>query len=117
MSESFPCFTGFTGLHNDYHRPSDDFEKINTTGMVAITDMVYQTANRLATNWERPRYFAVAGKADIRIPIERRARLGIRMKTDSATDEIIIENIAADSSAERAGLKVGDQLIRSTTIN
>lgn len=106
-----PVLHWFTGLHNDYHRPSDDFEKINTGGMVVITDMVYQIANRLATSSDRPRYLAVTGKADIRIPIERRARLGIRMKTEPDTDQIIVEAVAEGSPAQRAELRIGDRII------
>ncbi len=67
-----PVLHLFTGLHNDYHRPSDDFEKINTEGMVWVTDIVYRLGDDLSKRAERPDYIAVKGKANIRIPIERR---------------------------------------------
>jgi len=67
-----PVLHLFTGLHNDYHRPSDDFEKINTEGMVWVTDIVYRLGDDLSKRAARPDYIAVKGKANIRIPIERR---------------------------------------------
>ena len=45
-----PVLFFFTGLHNDYHRPSDDFDKIDFGGMVRITDMVSDVALKLANS-------------------------------------------------------------------
>jgi len=67
-----PVLHLFTGLHSDYHRPSDDFEKINTEGMVWVTDIVYRLGDDLAKGQERPDYIAVQGQANVRLPIERR---------------------------------------------
>ncbi len=44
-----PVLFYFTGLHRDYHRPSDDFERLNLDGMVRITRLVAATAVELAT--------------------------------------------------------------------
>ena len=38
--EDIPSIHFFTGAHEDYHRPSDDIEKINDEGMVVIADLV-----------------------------------------------------------------------------
>jgi hypothetical protein len=72
FEQRVPVLHLFTGLHNDYHRPSDDFEKINTEGMVWITDIVYRLGDDLSKRAVRPDYIAVKGRANIRIPIERR---------------------------------------------
>ncbi len=74
FEQKVPVLHLFTGLHNDYHRPSDDFEKINTEGMVSITDIVYQLGLDLAKTPKRPAYIAVKGRANIRLPIERRTK-------------------------------------------
>jgi Peptidase family M28/PDZ domain/PA domain len=109
--QKVPVLHLFTGLHNDYHRPSDDFEKINTAGMVVITDMVYQIATDLARNPERPRYLAVKGRANIRVPIERRAKLGIRMSLNDAGSAVEIASVTPGSPAELAGLQSGDWIL------
>ncbi|MCY2973817.1 MAG: M28 family peptidase [Planctomycetota bacterium] len=110
-----PVLHLFTGLHTDYHRPTDDFEKINTDGIGAITDMVYQMTVELAKSPGKPSYVAVQGKADIRLPIVRRARLGVRLvqfSTDSQeSSKVQIESVAEDSPASKASLKPLDVLL------
>ncbi len=39
-----PVLFFFTGTHEDYHRPSDDTEKINFQGEKNILDYVYEVA-------------------------------------------------------------------------
>ncbi len=36
--EGVPILFPFTGLHGDYHRPSDDTDRINFAGMARIAD-------------------------------------------------------------------------------
>lgn len=45
--KDIPVLHFFTGQHDDYHRPSDDVDKINFTGMVSITDLLKRLVKRL----------------------------------------------------------------------
>jgi hypothetical protein len=45
----------FTGLHSDYHRPGDDWDKIDPEGLAEITRMVYRIASELAEQDEQLR--------------------------------------------------------------
>ena len=38
LCQAFPVLFAFTGLHADYHRPSDDSDRINYSGMARIAD-------------------------------------------------------------------------------
>jgi hypothetical protein len=49
-----PVMHFFTGLHQDYHRPSDDVDKIDLTGLANVCDLVESIAWKLATAPERP---------------------------------------------------------------
>jgi hypothetical protein len=109
--QKIPVLHLFTGLHEDYHRPSDDFEKINISGMVGITDMVYQLGVQLATVPQRPSYLAVKGRANIRLPVERKARLGVRMGLNEAGSHVVIDEVMPGSAAERAGLQSEDWIV------
>ena len=40
-SNDIPVLFFFTGGHSDYHRPSDDWEKINSKGQMKIINMIY----------------------------------------------------------------------------
>ena len=35
-----PVMHFFTGTHSDYHRPTDDYDKINVDGMRRVAEMV-----------------------------------------------------------------------------
>jgi len=54
-SAKVPVLHVFTGLHNDYHRPSDDFEKVNVTGIRRITSFVNDLTTEIAAG-KRPQY-------------------------------------------------------------
>ena len=54
--QKIPVFHFYTNTHSDYHRPSDDFEKINVVGMLRIADLVAEIADRIDAAEERPVY-------------------------------------------------------------
>ncbi|WP_218933113.1 M28 family peptidase [Roseimaritima multifibrata] len=98
-----PVLFYFTGLHNDYHRPSDDFDKIDFGGLVRITDTVLSTAKFLATG-TRPTYQSTEPGA--KITRQLTVHLGIRMQ--NGDNFVRIAEVAPSSPAERAGLRSGD---------
>lgn len=104
-----PVLFFFTGLHSDYHRPSDDFEKINLDGMVRITDMVTQAARHLATVAERPVYQTTGPGGGI-VRRHQGAFLGVQLT--SLGEAVVISGTVADGPAAKAGLRSGDQIIR-----
>ncbi len=107
--KKIPVFHFFTGLHGDYHRPSDDFDKINVTGMVRITDMVNDVVVQLATQKVRPEYVAIRGNANPRQQAVRRGRLQISLV---AGTEPIVESVEQDGVAQKAGIESGDRIVR-----
>ena len=44
----------FTGVHEDYHQPSDEADKINYPKLTAITQVLFGSANELANIENRP---------------------------------------------------------------
>lgn len=111
-AESIPVFHFFTGLHNEYHRPGDDFELVNLDGMVRIADMVTDVVHSIATAPDRPKLVELKGTAQIRRPrpTQRRAVLGVQLDS-SATLPSVIE-VIRESAAESAGIKPGDAIVK-----
>ncbi|MCA9195517.1 MAG: M28 family peptidase [Planctomycetales bacterium] len=72
--EKIPVFHLFTGLHNDYHRPSDDVELANIPGMARIADFATGIVMELATSPGRPEYLENTSRADV--GRSRRGRTG-----------------------------------------
>jgi Zn-dependent M28 family amino/carboxypeptidase len=56
-----PALFFFTGLHGDYHRPSDDWQEINTVGGERVLRIAYQMADYLQSLPERPTFSRSAG--------------------------------------------------------
>jgi Zn-dependent M28 family amino/carboxypeptidase len=51
-----PAINFFTGFRDDYHRPSDDWDKIDATGTQRVASLALELAARLATRPGRPAF-------------------------------------------------------------
>jgi S1-C subfamily serine protease len=96
----------FTGLHNDYHRPSDDFDKIDFGGLARVTDIVSEVTFELATREERPKY----AETENRVRIRRQLTAFMGVTLSDRGDHVIISGLTAGGPAERGGIREGDRL-------
>lgn len=110
FQKNIPVLHFFTGLHDDYHRPSDDFDKINLSGLSRITDMVIELADGILTNPAKPSFVKVKGRANPQASGPKRIRLGVRLKTNA--DGIVVERVLSEGIAKRAGMEPGDLLLK-----
>ena len=101
-----PVLFFFTGLHNDYHRPTDDFDKIDFGGMVRITDMVSEAASELATVEKVPTY----AKTGHRIQIRRQLTAYLGVSLASQSNRVLISAVTPGAPAQRGGLREGDRI-------
>jgi C-terminal processing protease CtpA/Prc len=111
FEKKVPVFHFFTGLHNDYHRPSDDFDKINLIGIVRITDMVTELVQTLSTQPTKPTFIDVKGVADVRGNRRPRAVLGVNLKEDAGDGKCVIDTVVDGGAAAKAGLMSGDVVL------
>ncbi len=107
---NIPVLHFFTGLHNDYHRPSDDFDKINLSGIERITDMVTVIANRLTTEPAKLTFVKVKGKANPQMNAPRRTVLGARLKLNAPG--VVVEKVLASGLAVKAGIQADDKVLK-----
>jgi hypothetical protein len=107
-----PVMHFFTGIHKDYHRPSDDFEKINVPGMRRIAEMVAETAVDIAELDTRPTY------VEAKRPESTMGRGGDRPYFGSIPDfaqeepGYKLSGVTGGGPADKAGLKAGDTIIK-----
>jgi hypothetical protein len=103
-----PVLQFFTDLHEDYHRASDDWEKINATGLARIaafaSELVWALANRPAplTFVDAPPPQLAAGGQGYG------AYLGTIPDMSESPGGVRISGVRAGSPAEHAGLRAGD---------
>jgi hypothetical protein len=57
--KSIPTLFFFSGLHGDYHKPSDTWDKINADDAVRLLEEVQQIATALSDASERPKFVRV----------------------------------------------------------
>jgi hypothetical protein len=107
-----PVLFFFTGSHKDYHRPTDDVDKLNVPGMRRITAMVADTAVLLAQAPERPHLQEVKGSDSSLGSGGDRPYFG--SIPDFAQDQpgYALTGVTKGGPAERGGLKAGDIIIR-----
>ena len=106
-----PVLFFFTGSHKDYHRPSDDYDKLNVPGMRRVAAMVVDAAVALAEAQQRPKYVEVAGTSDLGGGGDRPYFGSI---PDFAQDQpgYALTGVTKGGPAERGGLKSGDIIIQ-----
>ncbi len=63
--KNIPAIFFTTGLHADYHQPSDEVQTLDTDKVARIAQLVFQLGKSVATNAEPPQW-TEAGKAIIR---------------------------------------------------
>jgi len=116
-ARSIPTLMFHTGLHDNYHRPSDDTHLLNVEGIREVSRLMTLTLIELA-NADAAAPFREMSKRespDVQVQKEQPVRLGPprfgvswRIVKDSLA---AITAITPASPAAQAGLKVGDQLV------
>lgn len=107
-----PVLHFFTGTHEDYHKPSDDADKINGDGGVRVAALVADMAQALAGRPGRLAYKSLPApmpRGDV-----RSAGASLGTVPDYAGDGrpgVLLSGVRAGSAAEKAGLQRGDLLV------
>lgn len=112
--KDIPVLMFFTDLHSDYHKPSDTYEKINTSGQEKVLKMVYDMTLDLSTIPVKPEFTKVAAKQDDNKGERKSVRVYVGTVPDfSYTDAgYKISGVQAGSPAEKAGILAGDIMIK-----
>lgn len=111
-AKRIPVLHFFTGTHNDYHRPTDDWEKINVDGMARVVDLLADLIITTAETETPPEYVAVKGKASLQPRTGARPYFGSIPDFGTEVEGYAIQGVSPDSPADKAGVKGGDVLIR-----
>ena len=104
-----PVLHFFTGQHEDYHKPSDDFEKLNYDGMTTISNYIFEVITDLNDNGKLP--FRKTKNESEETP---RFKVGLGVIPDYLYDGkgMRIDGISEDKPAQKAGLQKGDVVIK-----
>ncbi len=104
-----PTLFLFTGLHDDYHRPGDDWWLINAEGAAKVATMAARMARSLADADGRPRY-APLPPEEFAMNRRNRVVLGVTLDEESK-DGAGISAVSPRSPAAGGGLAPGDRVV------
>jgi aminopeptidase YwaD len=109
--KDMPVLFFFTGTHDDYHKPSDTADKINSEGVREIAEFVREIASEVANEPARIAFSRVQSESR---PTGRgfNVYLGTVPNYSDQNDGLKLDGVRAGSPAERAGLKAGDVVTR-----
>ncbi len=110
-TQNIPVLHFFSGMHQDYHRTTDDWQKIDLPGLVRVAQVAGDVAERLATRTAPLTYV----KVEARRPVAGGgygAYLGTIPDMTESPGGVLLSGVRAGSPAEEAGLKGGDILIQ-----
>ncbi len=117
VTKKIPVLFFFSGLHSDYHKPSDTWEKIDAKDAAELLDMVDDIAMKLDTEPERVAFVTV--KEDV--PAGHGSSsgggsgygpyFGSVPDFGQETDGVKFSDVRPGSPAAKAGFKPGDVLV------
>jgi len=111
-ARGLPVLHFFTNVHEDYHRATDDAERLNVAGAVRVADLAERVARELGDRTARltPRRAAA--------PVARGSREGAQVYLGSVPDMgavdvpgVRLSAVRPGSPAEAAGLRAGDVIV------
>jgi hypothetical protein len=108
-----------TGLHGEYHRPSDDAHLINHDGLATASKMIFEFAVRLADADQVPAFRDAARNEAGSSPqsLEHAAtpqppRYGLPFRVEPGQPpKFIVTGLTPGTPAEKSGIRAGDRLL------
>ena len=108
--KDIPVLFFFTGLHTDYHKPSDDFDKINYNGQLLVVNYITkliartQTQDKLAFTKTREQQTTTSARFTV--------SMGIMPDYTFSGNGIKADGVSEGKAAQKAGIKAGDVIIQ-----
>lgn len=114
-----PFIMPFTGFHDDYHRPSDDVDKVNYAGIQHIARWMYGNSRALANAPELPRFRDAAFQENPAVQKQRETllsaaepRLALTLAPADAGPGRVIARVDPQTAPAFVGLQSGDRIIQ-----
>ncbi len=111
--KDIPVLFFFTGTHSDYHKPSDDEDKINYYGVKNCTDYAFRMISEIS-NEDKIEFTKTKMNAQKTRP-KYKVTLGVMPDYTDHGDGLHIDGVTEGRAAEVAGIKEGDIITKIGT--
>lgn len=104
--KNIPVLFYFTGIHKDYHKPTDDFDKINYKGQMQIVKHIFSVID--ATDKQKNK-LAFLKTREAQMAVTRfSVTLGIMPDYTYNGNGVRVDGVSDNRPAQKAGIKTGD---------
>ncbi|HTB24383.1 MAG TPA: M20/M25/M40 family metallo-hydrolase [Puia sp.] len=108
--KNIPVLFFFTGIHPDYHKPTDQPDKINYVGEMEVIHLIYDITQKM-DGMNKPVFVKTRDK-QFGVSPAFNVTLGLMPDYSFSGSGLRIDAISEGRPAEKAGLKAGDIIIK-----
>lgn len=109
--KDIPVLFFFTGLHRDYHKPTDDFDKINYTGELAIVNYIYSLIEK-ENKQNQKLAFTKTRETQTASTARFSVTMGIMPDYTFSGTGVRVDGVSDGRPAQKAGLQTGDVILQ-----
>ncbi|MCA6397026.1 MAG: M20/M25/M40 family metallo-hydrolase [Cytophagales bacterium] len=108
--KNIPVLHFFTGSHSDYHKPSDDAEKINYEGEKEILELIIRLVENLD---KQPKLTFLATKnKSMGSARAFKVTMGVMPSYTSSEEGLKVDGVTEGKPAQKAGIVAGDVIVQ-----
>ena len=108
--KNIPVMHFFTGSHSDYHKPSDDWDKINYEGEKEVLELVISVIEKLD---DQPKLaFLTTKNKSMSSSRSFKVTMGVMPSYTSDAAGLLVDGVTEGRPAQKAGILTGDIIIQ-----
>jgi hypothetical protein len=108
--KNIPVLHFFTGSHSDYHKPSDDWDKINYAGEAAVLNLIARVIT--ATDTQPKLAFLQTKQKAMAARTSFKVTMGIMPSYASEGAGVKVDGVTEGKPAQKAGIQQGDVILQ-----
>ncbi len=108
--KNIPVLHFFTGSHSDYHKPSDDAEKINAEGEKEILELIIRLTEKL--NGQQKLAFLPTKNKSMSSSRSFKVTMGVMPSYTSNEEGLKVDGVSDGKPAQKAGILAGDVIVQ-----